>query len=126
MHCHGEETFFITATSMGLTSWMKQDFLIINCHLTGLLALVLFSVFLLLWSLDVIYMYEHEDPSSIPRTHIKEASVVAHTCNSWGGGAGSWGLGGQPLRGISEAQAGKHQCKRWEPRGWSAPGPLGD
>lgn len=66
-----------------------------------------------------MYKHKHKDLSSIPRTHIKEASVVAHTCTCWGGGDGLWGAwrpAGR-LRGVSEAQAR-------ELRGWPAPGPL--
>lgn len=43
-----------------------------------------------------------------PRSHIKEASVLAHTCNSWGVGNGDLGsLVASQLHGISEVQATK-------------------
>jgi hypothetical protein len=56
---------------------------------------------------------------SIPRTHTQEASVVAHSCNSWGGGDGDLGsLVARQLCGISEVQAKrKRQCICWELQG---------
>lgn len=92
---------FITATSMEVTSWIKQDFLSINCRLTGILALVSFD-------LCGVWMLCREDLSLNPRTHIEEASVVLHTCNSWGAGdrdLGSWVA--SQLHGTSEVQARK-------------------
>lgn len=85
---------------MGGTSWIKQDFLSINCQPTGILALVLHFL-----SLDFcgVWILCHEDLSLIPGTHIKEASVVAHT---WGAGdkdLGCWVA--NQLHGTSEVQA---------------------